>query len=101
MLTGDLGAECFDAAPKVRTKRASSSLRTTILTHESRQSKSNRSFDNSFVECANSLTNLASTKLLIKDRREIDFEKFDITMTNHIVESFEGVHKRRKLMTLL
>ena len=82
MFTGGPDAECYDKGPKVGSKRASSSLGAMISVHGSHQSKSSRSSDNPFVECANSLSNLASAKLLIKDCRETDFQKFDVIMAN-------------------
>ena len=91
-----------EEAPIVGVKRVSSSQGvTTSLPAGSRKSKSSRSTDNPFVECANSLSTLANSKLHIKGCRESKKEKFDMDMAAQVVESFESLDKGRKLTTVL
>ena len=91
-------ADFNEEAPNVGVKRDSSSQgATTSLPTESRRSKSSRSTDNPFVECANSLSTLANSKLHIKGRRESEKEKFDMDMATQVMELFEFLDKGRKL----
>ena len=84
-MDGDFNEE----SPVVGVKRGSSSQgATTSLPSASRGSKSSRSTNDPFVECANSLSSLANSKLHIKGCRASDKEKFDVDMAVQVVESF-------------
>ncbi|XP_027182309.1 uncharacterized protein LOC113780729 [Coffea eugenioides] len=85
---------------KMAGKPATSTQGATSSMQESRGSKSSRSSENNpFIECATSLSNLASAKLKIKDCRECDYEKYDVRMEGQIVESFEDVPPRKEGQT--
>ncbi|XP_027093564.2 uncharacterized protein [Coffea arabica] len=89
MYNAGMDGDFNEESPVVGVKRGSSSQGvTTSLPSASRGSKSSRSTNDPFVECANSLSSLANSKLRIKATRASDKEKFDVDMAVQVVESF-------------
>ncbi|XP_071904219.1 uncharacterized protein [Coffea arabica] len=103
MYNAGMDGDFNEESPVMGVKRGSSSQgATTSLPSASRGSKSSRSTNDPFVECANSLSFLANSKLYIKGRRASDKEKFDVDMAVQVVESFgPSLNKGAKLAAVL
>nr|XP_027062350.1 uncharacterized protein LOC113688749 [Coffea arabica] len=111
VFSSPLGDEIYNAGqgtgfdedtPIAGVKRGSSSQGITSSgPSASRGSKSSRTSSDPFVECANSLSTLANSKLHIRSRRESEKDKFGPEMGAQVVESFKELDKEVKLAAVL